>query len=72
MSFSMGQCSMRCAMWNTLRISEIVSHLRAAGQEIADRDLARVSPFMHAHVIPNGTYRFSDDEEPQRVHAVAS
>jgi hypothetical protein len=33
---------------------------------IADQDLARVSPLMHAHVIPNGTYRFSDGEEPER------
>jgi hypothetical protein len=59
-------------VWNTLRITEIVNQLRAAGHAIADRDLARVSPLMHSHVIPNGTYRFSDEEEPGRVYAAAS
>jgi hypothetical protein len=42
-------------VWNTLRITEIVNQLRAAGHTIADQDLARVSPLMHTHVIPNGT-----------------
>lgn len=59
-------------VWNTLRITEIVNQLRAAGHAIADQDLARVSPLMHAHVIPNGTYRFSDEEEPGRTYAAAS
>ena len=59
-------------VWNTLRITEIVNQLRAAGHTIADQDLARVSPLMHTHVIPNGTYRFSDEEEPERMYAAAS
>ena len=59
-------------VWNTLRIAEIVNQLRAAGHAVADQDLARVSPLMHAHVIPNGTYRFSDGEEPGRAYAAAS
>jgi len=59
-------------VWNTLRISEIVNQLRAAGHTIANQDLARVSPLMHTHVIPNGTYRFSDEEEPERMYAAAS
>ncbi len=59
-------------VWNTLRIVEIVSQLRAAGHVIADHDLARVSPLMHGHVIPNGTYRFADEEEPGRMYAAAS
>lgn len=59
-------------VWNTLRIAENVNQLRATGHVIADQDLARVSPLMHAHVIPNGTYRFSDEEEPGRVYATAS
>ena len=58
--------------YTTLRITEIVNQLRAAGHAIADRDLARVSPLMHSHVIPNGTYRFSDEEEPGHVYAAAS
>jgi hypothetical protein len=58
-------------VWNTLRIAEIVNQLRVAGHAVADQDLARVSPLMHGHVIPNGTYRFSDEEEP-RMYAAAS
>lgn len=59
-------------VWNTLRITEIVNQLRAAGHAIVDQDLARVSPLMHAHVIPNGTYRFADGEEPQRMYTAGS
>jgi hypothetical protein len=39
-------------VWNTLRISEIVNQLRAAGDTIANQDFARVSPLMHTHLIP--------------------
>jgi hypothetical protein len=45
-------------VWNTVRISEIVERLRAAGEQILDTDLARVSPLCYAHIIPNGTYNF--------------
>ena len=45
-------------VWNTVRISEIVDRLRAAGEQILDTDLARVSPLCYAHIIPNGTYNF--------------
>ena len=37
-------------------IARIVDQLRAAGHEVKDEDLARVSPLAHAHVIPNGSY----------------
>jgi TnpA family transposase len=43
-------------VWNTVHIAGIVDQLRAAGQEVKDADLARVSPLPHAHVIPNGSY----------------
>ena len=59
-------------VWNTLRIAEIVNQLRAAGHAIADQDLARMSPLMHGHVIPNGTYRFGDEEESRPIYAAAS
>jgi beta-lactamase regulating signal transducer with metallopeptidase domain len=59
-------------VWNTLRITDIVNQLRAAGHAIADQDLARVSPLMHSHVIPNGTYRFSDEEGGGVAYAAAS
>ena len=45
-------------VWNTVRISEIVERLRAAGEQILDTDLARVSPLCYALIIPNGTYNF--------------
>ena len=57
---------------NTLRIAEIVNQLRVADHAISNQDLARVSPLMHGHVTPNGTYRFSDEEEPRNMYAVAS
>ncbi len=37
-------------------IARIVDQLRAAGHEVRDEDLARVSPLAHAHVIPSGSY----------------
>jgi hypothetical protein len=45
-------------VWNTLAITKIVTVLRAAVETVADDDLARISPLMHQHVIPNGTYHF--------------
>jgi hypothetical protein len=35
-----------------------VARLRVDENDIRDSDLARVSPLMFAHIIPNGTYRF--------------
>ena len=46
-------------VWNTVRIADIETRLRAAGESIASEDLARVSPLAHGHVIPNGTYHFN-------------
>ncbi len=43
-------------VWNTVHIARIVDQLRAAGHEVRDENLARVSPLAHAHVIPNGSY----------------
>ena len=53
-------------VWNSKRVGEIVAQLRADGNEVRDGDLARVSPLMFAHVIPNGTYRFDGaiDDSP--------
>jgi TnpA family transposase len=45
-------------VWNTVRIGEIVAALEATGHQVANEDLARVSPLANAHVIPSGTYRF--------------
>jgi len=46
-------------VWNTMSITKIVTQLRTAGQTVADEDLARISPLIHRHVIPNGTYHFA-------------
>ena len=43
---------------NKMAIMKIVTELRAAGETIADEDLARISPLLYQHVIPNGTYHF--------------
>jgi hypothetical protein len=45
-------------VWNTMAIMKIITQLRAAGETIADEDLARISPLMYQHVVPNGTYHF--------------
>ena len=57
----LGLLSNAVLVWNTVRISKIVDHVRAAGEEILDTDLARVSPLCFAHIIPNGTYNFEGD-----------
>ena len=43
-------------VWNTRHIDRIVYQLRAAGHEVLDEDIARVSPLLHAHITPNGSY----------------
>jgi TnpA family transposase len=60
-------------VWNTVHITRIVDQLRAAGHVVEDEDLARVSPLIHAHVIPNGSYfqspRRRSDAAPDPVMA---
>ena len=41
-----------------MAIMKIITQLRAT-QTVADEDLARISPMMYQHVIPNGTYHFA-------------
>ena len=51
-------------VWNNVRIAEmIVRSLEARSDVVAHPDLARVSPLVHAHVIPSGTYRFPSKNE---------
>jgi len=45
-------------VWNTMAIMKTITELRATGETILDEDLTRISPLMHQHVIPNGTYHF--------------
>jgi len=46
-------------VWNTIQIQRIVEDLCASGYTVKDEDLARVSPLLRAHVIPNGSYDLS-------------
>jgi TnpA family transposase len=46
-------------VWNTMAITKIITQLRGAGETIVDEDLARISPLMYQHVIPNGTYQIA-------------
>jgi hypothetical protein len=43
-------------VWNTVQMTRIIDQLRAGGEHITAEELARISPFAFAHVIPNGTY----------------
>ena len=46
-------------VWNTVRIADIVKRLEvSSGQAVTRDELARISPLLHAHVIPSGTYHF--------------
>jgi TnpA family transposase len=54
-------------VWNTWAITKIVTLLRVAGETIVDEDLARISPLMHQHVIPNGTYHFVRSKPGERI-----
>jgi TnpA family transposase len=60
-------------VWNTVHITRIVDQLRNAGHMVEDEDLARVSPLIHAHIIPNGSYfqspRRRSDAAPEPVMA---
>jgi hypothetical protein len=47
-------------VWNTIPNTQVLGQLPAVRHEIADQDLARSSPLMHAHVIPNRTYRVGE------------
>jgi len=60
-------------VWNTVHIACIVAQLRADGHEVKDEDLTRVSPLLHAHTVPSGSYfqspRRRSDPVPEQVIA---
>jgi hypothetical protein len=45
-------------VWNTHEMGRIVGQLKTGGSAVDDGDLAKVTPLLHKHVIPNGTYHF--------------
>lgn len=49
-------------LFNSLYLDESVRSLRAEGEEVADEDLARVSPLAREHVRVLGRYHFTLDE----------
>ncbi|MBB5781869.1 TnpA family transposase [Nonomuraea jabiensis] len=46
-------------LWNTRYIDAAVTGLRAAGQTVAEQDVARLSPLGHAHINLLGRYTFT-------------
>ena len=42
--------------WNTVKMSEIISQLRANGEQISNETLSHICLLPHKHVIPMGTY----------------
>ncbi len=44
--------------WNTVHIGKMVNGLDVRGETVSRDTLARVSPLVHRHIIPSGTYRF--------------
>jgi TnpA family transposase len=46
--------------WNTIKINEIVEHLRAQGEDIDKETLSHISLLPFRHVVPNGTYFIED------------
>jgi TnpA family transposase len=51
-------------VWNTVRYADIIKGLQnPSGNPVESRDLERISPLAHAHVIPSGTYHFDQAAE---------
>ena len=46
-------------LWNTRYIDAAVASLRAAGHELSDEDVARLSPLGHVHINMLGRYSFA-------------
>ena len=48
-----------CAtLWNTVYLDAILAQLRADGYPVLDADVARLSPYMYAHINVHGHYTF--------------
>jgi Tn3 transposase DDE domain len=45
-------------LWNTHYLDAALNQLRAHGYPIRDEDIARLSPFVHAHLNVTGTLLF--------------
>lgn len=49
--------------WNTMEMHKVIQKLRKSKQPVADEDVAFISPLMRFHVIPNGTYFHTYQQE---------
>jgi TnpA family transposase len=47
--------------WNTLKMQEILDHLKEEKIEISTETLKHTTPLLHAHINPYGEYRFDVD-----------
>jgi TnpA family transposase len=48
-----------CVLWNSVKLSEAVRELRAAGIHFSPEDFHHVSPYAFEHIIPYGQYFFN-------------
>ena len=46
--------------WNTVQIGVLINGIKLRREAVSRKTLARVSPLVHRHIIPSGTYRFRD------------
>jgi len=46
-------------LWNTVYLDRILQRLRDCGFEVRDEDVARLSPYMFAHINVHGHYSFA-------------
>jgi TnpA family transposase len=46
-------------LWNTVYLDAILDQLRAEGFSVLDTDVARLSPYMYAHINVHGHYTFT-------------
>ena len=56
-------------LWNTVYLDRILTQLRAAGHEVREEDVARLHPYMYAHINVHGHYAF---QPPNLVAGIGS
>lgn len=56
-------------LWNTVYLDRILTQLRAAGHEVREEDVARLHPYMYAHINVHGHYAF---QQPNLVAGIGS
>jgi hypothetical protein len=57
------------ALWNTVYLDRILGQLRESGHEVRDEDVARLHPYMYAHINVDGHYTF---QPPNLVAGIGS